>query len=330
MISANIIADSLGPHNDRLTTYVLTYPRFIHSELMTHRVFSRNAASSRAIPFKKMAEEIKENPFVPVAFQGHHTGMQGTTYLKGGELASAIHIWKVAAERALDMASDLYYDGVTKQLANRLVEPFVWYQSIVTASEYDNFFELRCPVYTFSGETYRSIYDTPPHIKNVFDKPAEWIILSESPAEIHIQLLAEAMWDARKNSQPTKLSNGDWHIPFGDLMTGLEENNRIKVATARAARISYATFGKNPEINFSKDILLHDKLLAMKHMSPFEHVARCMSWEEYRQYGIKKPYPNDKNGRAFPGWCRNFKGFVQYREIIENQTINANDTYSKD
>ena len=80
MYKCEIIADSLSPQGNRLTTFKLTYPRIIHSELMTHRVFSRNSASSRAIPFEKMVKMVEEDPFIPIAWQKDHKGMQGSEY----------------------------------------------------------------------------------------------------------------------------------------------------------------------------------------------------------------------------------------------------------
>jgi hypothetical protein len=80
MIKAQILADSKNPYGDRLTTMLVTFPRIILAEFNTHRMFSRNSASSRAIPFNKMIKAIEDNPFVPLGFQKDHKGMQGTEY----------------------------------------------------------------------------------------------------------------------------------------------------------------------------------------------------------------------------------------------------------
>ena len=66
MIKAKIIADSINSKRCRLTSWVLEYPRFIHAEIMIHRVFSRNAASSRAIPTEKIIQNIIDDPAMPV------------------------------------------------------------------------------------------------------------------------------------------------------------------------------------------------------------------------------------------------------------------------
>ena len=150
-ISAKIIADSVNPRGDRVTTFLLTYPRIIHAEVMTHRLFSRNAASSRAIPFKKMVKDIEEDPFIPIAWQKDHKGMQGTEYfnpklIPGDGFES---LWLRSKNEAIETAKRLHSsgNGVTKQLCNRLLEPFQWYTCLVTATEYDNFYELRMPRY---------------------------------------------------------------------------------------------------------------------------------------------------------------------------------------
>jgi thymidylate synthase ThyX len=85
MISAKIIADSISEseYGDRITTFELEYPRFIHGELMTHRLFSRNAASSRAIPINKMMDQVLTAPAMPVEWGLNKSGMQAEEMLKG-------------------------------------------------------------------------------------------------------------------------------------------------------------------------------------------------------------------------------------------------------
>ena len=146
-IKAEIVADSINPQGDRITTFLLTYPRIIHGEMMSHRVFSRNSASSRAIPFNKMVEMAQKDPFIPIAWQKGHKGMQGTDYLEEEELQQAIATWRLASMTAINSAKALHEAGVTKQLCNRILEPFIYHTCLVTSTEFDNFFELRCPKY---------------------------------------------------------------------------------------------------------------------------------------------------------------------------------------
>lgn len=425
-ISAKIIADSINSKGDRITSYILHYPKFIHSELMTHRMFSRNAASSRAIPFEKMIKMVEENPFIPIAWQKDHKGMQGTEYIEKGTVAelAANRAWLRARNNAIKEATELNDEkmaNVTKQLCNRLLEPFMWYTTLVTATEWENFFELRCPQYYYEPENkyFKSRKDYSDYWFENFGSGIEeaiegdptiwWLEQSKSGAEIHIQALAEAMWDARNESTPKQLKPGEWHVPFGDKLlnipdfdytktqekdlefhkhrimfiikdekvitapqgtykshteyfgdtTGLirgfrwndevytymdkfipieseiaakyfegltcyagakdffhykyGENTIIKIATARCARLSYMTF--DGEIDYEKDIKLHDRLLNDRHHSPFEHCAKALTEDEYN-YLYKSIGPDEKHFQT--GWCNNFRGFMSYRHIVEN------------
>ena len=152
-IKAEIIEGSLNEHGQRITTWVLTYPRMIHAEMMTHRVFSRNAASSRAIPSKVMQKLVNDDPFVPVAFQYSHPGMQGTKYF---ELEDEIKVlrddWIAASQAQLSIVDAMDNFECTKQLTNRLLEPFQWYTAIFTSTETSNFMDLRCPSYEIDDE----------------------------------------------------------------------------------------------------------------------------------------------------------------------------------
>ena len=155
----------------------------------------------------------------------------------------------------------------------------------------------------------------------------KWQSINTSQAEIHIQALAESMWDAMNESTPRKLKAGEWNIPFGDnveyyvgsegydilcdkRITGNELS--IKISTARCARLSYMTH--DGEIDYEKDIKLHDGLLRDKHMSPFEHCAKAMNDDEY--YLFSKGMDGQKSHEH--GWCNNFRGWIQYRYLVEN------------
>ena len=157
MIKAEILADSINPQGDRITTMKVTFPRIVLAEFNTHRILSRNSASSRAIPFKKMVKMVLENPFIPIAFQQDHKGMQGTKYLTGWKAKLAEKAWKWASKLAVRGAKVLNRIGVTKQLANRLLEPFMWHTVICTFTESSNFFKLRCPVYEIDLDNLNSL-----------------------------------------------------------------------------------------------------------------------------------------------------------------------------
>lgn len=322
-----IVADSKNAFGDRITTFKLTYPRIVHAELMTHRMFSRNAASSRAVPISKMIESVKNNMFTPLAVQKAHKGMQGSEYFKGEQLEQAKQLWIESAELALQQAEKMKEFGITKQLINRILEPYQYYQVLVTATEWENFFKLRCPQYEFefAGELFkfRSKKDLCKHIERDLDlSNIEWLKLNKGQAEIHIQAVAEAMWDAYNESVPKELKAGEWHIPFDDAIdtTKLDleladagfdfTNAKIKIATARCARVSYTVIGENKEHNYEADIKLHDKLAESGHWSPFEHCAKVMSEKDLDNYLVIK------NGLTIPGMCDNFQGFISYRSLL--------------
>ena len=341
-IKAEIIADSINPQGDRITTYLLTFPRFILAELNTHRLFTKNSASSRAIPFHKMVEMVKTDPFIPIAWQKDHKGMQGTEYMTGEDANQSEILWIASKNEAIDTAIDLHNHGVTKQLCNRLLEPFMWHTVLLTATEYENFFELRCPQYAtpvsgkgFYAKSWKELesWHSNPVNEELLEKADLLFKLkhNKGQAEIHMGALAEAMWDAMNESTPKELEEGEWHIPFGDkiveddLLPILYKVNadpgemtfqKMKIATARCARLSYMTF--DGEIDYEKDLKLHDTLLESQHMSPFEHCARAMSEEEYDKF-FKGEIPNSFVNNPFGlGWCNNYKGFIQYRYLIEN------------
>ncbi len=308
MISAKIIADSVNELGDRLTTFVLVFPRIVLAEFNTHRVFSRNSASSRAIPFEKMLKMVKENPFIPIKWMKEHKGMQGSDYFENNDIIKSendlLQLWLLARDKAVESANQLSQYGLTKQVCNRILEPFMWHTVIVTSNDYENFFALR----------------------------------AHGAAEIHIQKLAYEMLDVYNSSTPNILSPGQWHIPFGDqfdderidkLMPEIQPASlnwymemmdaiKVKVATARCARVSYLNFeGKD---DYEADVKLHDSLLTMGHFSPFEHCAKAMSKDEvYRSERIELI---DGAYSKSQGWSGNLKGFIQYRKFIKNENRN--------
>ena len=339
-IRAEIVADSINGNGNRITTFLLTYPRFIHGEIMTHRLFSRNSASSRAIPFEKMVKMVEEDPFIPIAWQKDHKGMQGAEYItEPQEVEMAQAAWLFSKDDAVDQAIGLNRQGVTKQLCNRLLEPYMWHTTLITATEFENFFDLRLPSYGMieNGKSVRYKSKKDLIVKHPTAKTWGWIKWQScniSQAEIHIQALAEAMWDAHNESNPQELKAGEWHMPFGDkidftpsigyysgntsingiLVDNKELRDKIKVSTARCARLSYMTFDE--KIDYEKDIKLHDQLLKSKHFSPFEHIAKCP--KEYISsevnIHIDKGYTHIDLEQNL--WSGNFKGWIQYRQLI--------------
>jgi thymidylate synthase ThyX len=319
MIKAEIIADSINPKNCRITSWILEFPRMVHAELMTHRVFSKNAASSRAIPIEKMIQQVIDNPAMPVWWGKNQPGMQakeelgdkivnvggiGKCYIENAKyigLASGIgklrvyemsekdvakQRWLDARDSAIEQVKELSKLGLHKQIANRILEPWFNIRVILTGTDFENWFALR----------------------------------AHPDAQPEIRVLAEQMLELYNASEPNSLNVGEWHIPFGDkidndrvfklinfenigsedVIPNLIEKYKLKIVTARCARISYFNFeGKD---DYSKDVETCDKLFGNipRHLSPAEHPAQCMDDESY--YG-------------------NFRGFKQYRKFFSEENL---------
>ena len=241
---ATVMADSVDPTGrHRLTTLELTYPRIIHAEFMTHRQFSRNAASSRAIPTATLVQRVLDHPYVPEAFGRNQKGMQAGEDLADDDNAAARRAWLAARSYAVEQARELLALGVHKQHVYRLLEPFQWYTVIVTATEWSNFLALR-------------------------DHPA---------AQPEIQRVARLVRAALEGSTPRSLDYGEWHMPLvPDLerlrADGLSDITIRQISVARCARVSYLTH--HGERDTTADLRLYCDLVDQGHMSPLEHVAR--------------------------------------------------------
>ena len=306
-ISAAIIADSiplgcvptnpagpscLGPKAWRLTTWVLTYPRFLHAELMTHRQLSRNASSSRAIPVEKQLRRIADDPAMPVSWGLNKPGMQAAEVLTPENEALARAAWLEARDAAIGYSNRLASLRVHKQITNRVAEPWSHITVVVSATEWANFFTLR----------------------------------HHPDAQPEFQALAALMAEAYRARVPDILCDGAWHLPFvgldGDLAQ-LDLPTRIKCSVARCARVSYLNHdGTQPDV--VKDIELHDRLVAGKpaHASPSEHQATPFTRDKHGDWA----YPHDLKwdhelGRLDKGtpWSANYRGFYQYRQSLRGQ-----------
>lgn len=313
MISAEIVADSVHKTtNKRIVSVLVTLPRIVLAELNTHRMFSRNSASSRAIPAAKMIENVRTNPFIPIKFQKGHKGMQGTEYHEGDAELHLIHRWEILALNAAAQAEGLLKADLTKQLVNRTMEPYMWHTVLITATEWDNFFNLRL----------------------------------NKAAEIHINEAALCIHEAMSESSPKEIQPGEWHIPFGDRFeedrlldiasdllggcdTTFEEHEddcrrmfpelKAKISIARCARLSYLNYeGKD---DYEADLALYEQLMKMGHWSPFEHVARAMTDKERAMYTKSFPSKDGIHAITSFGWSRNFQDFVQYRQLVDSQDV---------
>lgn len=247
-VAVKIIEDSLSSAGARLTTFQLRYPRLIHAEFMTHRAISRNASSSRAIPVEKMMQSVIDDPAEPGRWGLNGPGMQDRGEAPADVIEEARGLWLGACEQALRYARELTRLGVHKQVANRILEPFQHIDVVATATDWSNFFALRC----------------------------------HRDAEPTFQDLAWAMADEYHRHEPRRLWLGQWHLPYvRDDERDLDIGTQQRLSVARCARVSYRNHdGTQPLIE--KDLELCRRLLGgledgePGHMSPFEHQGTPM------------------------------------------------------
>lgn len=343
---AEIRAHSKNPYSGtELVSFVLTYPRPIHSELMTHRTFSRNAASSRAIPTPKQLEMVRKNPAKPAEWGKNQRGMQSKETLPSdtkvkvpaytggvvdanGDLIesetdelSVELAWEEAAQTIADFAKGFYEAGIHKQMTNRLIEPFVWMRTIVTTTEIDNWFWLR----------------------------------TDGDADPSIKYLADLMWQAYEKSEPHVMGDNDIHAPFynqygvwqptkTDLFgvkldeNGFTASQALTISSSCCAQISF----RKEDDSFAKAQNIYSKLIESEpvHASPFEHQAwvtpyskgiglktysvNFLTWvmDALHEPGIThiSEAQNQYSFRTFDVWSGNFRNFIQHRQVIPNHT----------
>jgi hypothetical protein len=262
MINAKIICDSIAKNGKRLTTFELEYPRFIHSEFMTHRMLSKNSASSRAIPLKTMLGLVWNTPASPIHWGKNQSGMQAAEQLFGARLFLAKSLWNISGKVACIFAWLVGKAGIHKQISNRIIEPWSHIKVVASATDWDNFFNLR----------------------------------NHKDAQPEIHELARQMWDLYKNGKPKLLNEGEWHLPYvetdfaGKFGGGLEEAK--KLSSSLCAQLSYRRFDES----IGKALKIYDRLVKSEpiHASPFEHQAtphenenyvsgNFRGWKQYRQ-----------------------------------------------
>jgi len=297
---AKIIKHSISPDRVPICTMEVTFPRIILAEFNTHRMFSRNSASSRAVPIEKMLARVQEEPFVPQSWPSNGRGMKEGIPLTGADAEVARDAWARGIGRSVITAMELETAGLHKGYTNRHLEVGLWHTTIVTATEWDNFFHLR----------------------------------AHPEAHGEMQIIAAMMKEAYEASTPQKLDYGQWHLPYiypedwdfvrNELPDWPEQSittAMVQISTGRCARVSYLTHDgrRDPE----KDIDLYVKLSNNGHMSPFEHPARpatvkdadldtCMvRWKDCAHTWHHGSLPD-----ADKLWFGNFRGWVQHRKTI--------------
>lgn len=293
-VTATVVTDSIGDFAPRLTTLECEFPRIVHAEFMTHRVFSRNASSSRAIPTKRMHRNIMENPALPASFRMNEPGMQGFTVAPPEVEAEALAIIAEHREFSIRTSERLDALGLHKQVVNRYTEAHQHIKVVLTSCQWDNF---------------------------------DWLRIHPM-ADPTMEALAAAVYEARQNSTPKLLQPGEYHLSYitdsdyarveqmenkGDLTT---LDILLRVSAARCARVSYNNFDGKPT-TIEADLALYDKLIAREeiegfdplHASPVEHQAtpdryfpRIMRWDRPDLHG------------NLPGWR-------QYRKSIPGENM---------
>lgn len=298
-IKAKILADSISSvSGKRITSFELEYPRYVHAELLTHRLFSRNAASSRAIPVKKKLKMIWKNPVIPIKWGKNKPGMQSSDELTGWRASVLKFAWKSASKLACVSAWGLMKLGLHKQWAGRVLEPFERYKVVLTATEFENWFWLR----------------------------------DHEDAQPEIRELARVMSKAREESTPFTLHPGEWHLPYvhtqRDLAGPIQyvvDGKEVALETAQkvsascCAQVSYRVL--NQSIEKAKDIFKKLIESVPVHASPTEHQATPMKYPEDQNIFEGTVFVEDGvthidlNMRS---WSGNLCGWIQYRQLIPN------------
>ncbi len=308
-ITAKIIAHSIAPNGQMIVTWELEYQRFIHGEFMTHRLFSRNAASSRAIPVDTIIKQVADNPAMPIHWGANQSGMQASNELSPVLQIGAKWAWKAAAKAAVKWAQVMVKLGLHKQATNRILEPFQTMKTVMTATCMDNFFWLR----------------------------------NHADAQPEIRELARLMWEALQASTPNELKPGDWHVPYYNSGVwkasstvrstegafpvdafGHSLENALAISSSCCAQVSYRKLDDTLE----KAQMVYKRLVESEpvHASPFEHQATPMVWVYGYQWtelvlkGIEPQYEKGTTHLDDKGnfWSGNFRGWTQHRQLIPN------------
>ena len=310
-ITAKVIADSISPSGQRITTLEIEYPRFILSELNTHGMLVKNSSSSRAIPIKTMIAQIVENGATPLYWGKAKSGMQAGEEVVGNDLSVIQYLWDLARSNAIASADVLSQMGLHKQTANRLLEPFQMMKTVITGTDWDNFFNLRI----------------------------------HPDAQPEFCMLAYKMYVAMKKSVPTPLKSGEWHLPYVDSSHELSDEGFPILGTLRyhtgevgtdsfkyltleeAQRISASCTAQTSYRKSDDSLEKADKIFDMLikadvlHASPFGHLATPVNrrlndvhspstWQE----GITHM---NRSGVFCSG---NLTGWISYRHLIPNNT----------
>ena len=299
LITAKILADSISPQGIRMTTMEIEYPRFILAELNTHRMLSKNSASSRAIPVKAMHQHIRDNTAGPVYWGINQAGMKAKEALDVEDTVEAMMIWEQARDSALDFAMQLADLNLHKQVTNRITEPWMIMKTVISGTEWANFFWLR----------------------------------DHADAQPEIALLAKKMHQAYNASTPVLLQPGEWHLPYvtlaryvptGELQYFDSEFNRISLQDAKfvssscCAQVSY----RKSDDTIEKARKIYAQLIESEpaHASPVEHQATPMDVESVCRFEPETWEPGVTHVSANSDlWSGNLRGWIQHRKLVPGE-----------
>ena len=325
------------------------YHNFVANGVVVH--------NSRAIPFEKMVEVVEKEPFIPIAWAKPHKGMQGNDYYTDPIIVEGKEKrWLEARDSAITSSKNLdidiisakksvfkdvrdviegdnyeivqseFIDPISKQIKNRLLEPFMWVTQIITGSResFEHLFEQRCPIYnvdvhftspggliissTITGKSKKEVikFTKENSVLNDFSNKDDlwWLQHNKGQAEIHFMDLAEKMYDALNESTPKGLYSEEWHIPFREEILkdkeskGIEDlGDLIKMSVCLTAKISYTKIGDENSITIEKAREMYERLKNAGHWSCFGHIAKCMTDKEYKSW---------------------YKGFIDTKEYINS------------
>lgn len=321
------------------------YHNFIANGIVVH--------NSRAIPFEKMVEVVEKDPFLPIAWQLSHKGMQGTEYLTDPKhIEEKNNTWLAARDMAIDISRDLVHDivrvtyddsegynaisnieipntSLSKNYGNRLLEPWVWVTQLATGNResFEHLFNQRCPIYDINGVETK--YKSRKEAINNHDWLKEyddlwWLQHNKGQAEIHFMDLAEKMYDALNESTPIIMKEDEWHIPFSDRPEFTPEmslKDKIILSCAMTARVSFTTIADNETLTLEKAKNIYTKCVQLGHNSVVSHCAKCMTDGEYRSW-IKGEIEREDYIVAIPqethGYCKNIRGYIPLRQYVED------------
>ncbi len=299
LITARIVADSISHTGERMTTMEIEYPRFILAELNTHRMLSKNSASSRAIPVTAMHDHIRANTAGPVFWGKNQAGMKAKEELQGSDKSMAMYVWAKARDAAIDFARQLNDLGSHKQITNRVTEPWMIMKTVISGTEWANFFWLR---------------------KNTPDY---------ADAQPEIAELAQKMFDAYESSTPQLLNPGEWHVPYvntyrsiinGELLYSDGKGDDLSAEEARivsASCCAQVSYRKNDD-SFEKASKIYQQLIesSRAHASPVEHQATPMDGEIEQWEKVEGITHCDRQHQL---WSGNLRGWIQFRKLIPNE-----------